>query len=139
ERLAALVGQGHLERLREAGGAVYRLPQRRLQQALYGQLDGERRVTLHGRLATLLEARLLQGEPGWTAAVAEHFWRGGDRARSLPYLLRAGAEATAVYGYAQAATFYGRAAEAASDGETATRALAAQAEALEGAGLYPRA
>ncbi len=141
ERLASLAGQGHLERLREAGGAVYRLPQRRLQQALYGQLDGERRVTLHSRLAALLEARLLQGEPGWTAAVAEHFWRGGDRARSLPYLLRAGAEATAVYAYAQAATFYGRAAEAAAAfaAEATARALAAQAEALEGAGLYPRA
>jgi Nif-specific regulatory protein len=141
ERLSSLVAQGHLERLREAGGAVYRLPQRRTQQALYAELDGERRVALHGRLAALLEERLLMGEPGLTAAVAEHFWRGGDRARSLPYLLRAAAEATAVYGYAQAATLYGRAAEAAaaSAGEAETRTLAAQAEALEGAGLYPRA
>jgi Nif-specific regulatory protein len=139
-RLSSLVGQGHLERLREAGGAVYRLRQRRLQQALYGEQDPERKVALHSRLAALLEERLLQGEPGWTAAVAEHFWRGGDRARSLPYLLRAAAEATAVYGYTQAAMFYGRAAEAtaASAGEATTRALAAQAEALEGAGLYPR-
>jgi len=140
ECLASLIALGHLERLREAGGAVYRLPQHRLQQALYTNLPGERRVALHNRLAALLEERLQQGEPGWTAAVAEHFWRGGDRVRSLPYLLRAGAEAMAVYGYAQAATFYGRAAEAAaSDGETAARALATQAEALEGAGLYPRA
>jgi Nif-specific regulatory protein len=141
ERLAALVEQGHLERLRETGGAVYRLPQRRLQQALYAELVTERRVALHAHLAALLEERLLQGEPGLTAAVAEHFWRGGDRARSLPYLLRAAAEATAVYGYAQAASFYGRAAEAAAEsaGEAMTRALAAQAEALEGAGAYPRA
>ncbi|HKH44131.1 MAG TPA: sigma 54-interacting transcriptional regulator [Thermoanaerobaculia bacterium] len=141
ERLSSLVEQGHLERLREAGGAQYHLPQRRFQQALYAELDGERRVALHGRLAALLEERLLQGEPGLTAAVAEHFWRGGDRARSLPHLLRAAAEATAVYGYAQAASFYGRAAEAAaaSAGEATTRALAAQAESLEGAGLYPRA
>jgi Nif-specific regulatory protein len=140
ERLASLVEQGHLERLREAGGAVYRLPGR-LRQALYAELDGERRVALHGRLAALLEQHLLMGEPGLTAAVAEHFWRGGDRARSLPYLLQAAAEATAVYGYAQAATLYGRAAEAAGEaaGEAETRAFAAQAEALEGAGFYPRA
>jgi Nif-specific regulatory protein len=141
ERLSALVEQGHLERLREAGGALYRLPQRRLQRALYAELDGERKVALHGRLAGLLEERLQQGEPGLTAAVAEHFWRGGDRTRSLPYLLRAAAEATAVYGYTQAAMLYGRAAEAAaaSADEATTRALAAQAESLEGAGLYPRA
>ena len=141
EALSALVGQGHLERLREAGGALYRLPQRRLQQALYEDLGAEIRLALHGRLALLLEERLLQGEPGLAAAVAEHFWRGGDRQRSLPYLLRAAAEATAVYGYAQAAGFYGRAAEAAAEsaGEATVRALAAQAEALEGAGSYPRA
>jgi Nif-specific regulatory protein len=141
ETLSTLVEQGHLERLREAGGALYRLPQRRLQQALYAELDGETRLALHGRLALLLEERLLQGESGLAAAVAEHFWCGGDRQRSLPYLLRAAAEATAVYGYAQAAGFYGRAAEAAAEsaGEATVRALAAQAEALEGAGSYPRA
>jgi Nif-specific regulatory protein len=141
ETLSTLVEQGHLERLREAGGALYRLPQRRLQQALYEELGGEARLALHARLAPLLEERLLQGEPGLAAAVAEHFWRGGDRQRSLPYLLRAAAEATAVYGYAQAAGFYGRAAEAAAEsaGEAAIHALAAQAEALEGVGSYPRA
>jgi Nif-specific regulatory protein len=141
ERLFSLVRQGYLERLREAGGALYRLPLRRLQQTLYAELEGERRVDLHGRLAALLEERLLAGEPVSSAAVAEHFWHAGDRLRSLPYLLRAGTEATAVYGYSQAAAFYGRAAEAAaaSAGEATTRALAAQAEALEGAGLYPKA
>jgi Nif-specific regulatory protein len=141
ENLASLVEQGHLERLREAGGSLYRLPQRRLQQALYAELDGETRLVLHGRLAPLLEERLLQGEPGLAAAVADHFWHGGDRQRSLPYLLRAAAEATAVYGYAQAAGFYGRAAEAAAESasDATVRALASQAEALEGAGSYPRA
>jgi Nif-specific regulatory protein len=160
ERLSALVAQGHLELLREADGTRYLLARRRLRQALYGHLDGDpgadlggdgdadpggsRRMRLHRRAAALLEERLPEegrGEPGLAAAVAEHFWRGGERVRSLPYLLRAAAEATAVHGYAQAAGYYGRAAEAASEVEAAatTQALAAQAEALARAGNYARA
>jgi Nif-specific regulatory protein len=141
ERLSDLVSQGHLERRREASGALYLLVQRHIREALYDALDGERRLRLHRRAAEILEERLGHGEAGLAAAVAEHFWRGGERVRSLPYLLRAAAEATAVYGYAQAAGFYGRAAEAASEveAEATTRALAAQAEALAAAGSYPRA
>ncbi len=41
------------------------------------------------------------GETGLVAAVAEHFWRGGERSRSLPYLLWAAEEATGVHAYAQ--------------------------------------
>jgi Nif-specific regulatory protein len=138
ERVASLVIQGHLERLQESEGALYNLPRRSIRQALYTALDGEHRRRLHRRLAEVLE-----GMPeGRTAAIADHFWRGGERARSLPYLLRAAGEAASVYGYAQAAGLYGRAAEAAAeagDAETVARALSAQAEALAAAGSYPRA
>ena len=152
EQLSALVTQGHVERLREAGGALYLLAQRRIQQAMARALDeepdGERRMHLHRRAAEILEERLRQGEHGLAGAltasaapIAEHFWRGGQRARSLPYLLRAASQATAVYGHAQAAALYGRAAEAAAESEPAAaiQPLAAQAEALAGAGSYARA
>jgi Nif-specific regulatory protein len=148
EQLSLLVTQGHLERLREAGGALYLLAQRRLQQALSQALDqepdGARRMRLHQRAAEILEERLRRDEHGaatLAAPIAEHFWRAGQRAQSLPYLLRAAGQATAVYGYAQAAALYGRAAEAAAESEPAAalRALAAQAEALAGAGSYARA
>ena len=93
-----------------AGGRRRRLPPAAAaasSQALYAQLDGERRVALHRRLAALLEERLLRGRaragprrsPSTSGAAATG--RG-----ACPYLLRAAAEATAVYGYAQAAAFY---------------------------------
>jgi Nif-specific regulatory protein len=149
EELSLLVAQGYCERLRETEGALYLLAQRRVQQALYQALDedpdSERRRRLHRRAGEILEERLRRGEPGLAAAVsaaiAEHFWRAGERARSLPYLLRAAAQATAVYGHAQAAALYGRAAEATAEIEPAAgiQALAAQAESLAGAGSYARA
>ncbi|HKV11077.1 MAG TPA: sigma 54-interacting transcriptional regulator [Thermoanaerobaculia bacterium] len=142
ERVSLLAAQGSLGRLEEAEGVHYHIPQRRFRQTLYAGLDAERRSALHRRLAGLLESSLARGEAGLVTAVAEHYWRGGEKVRSLPFLLRAAEQATAVYGYAQAAAFYGRAAEAATeagDEETAARALASQAESLAAAGFYPRA
>jgi Nif-specific regulatory protein len=142
ERLDALVAQGYLERLRETGGVHYQVARQPFRQTLYSTLDPERRVLLHRSLAGLLEGRLRQGETGLVTAVAEHFWRGGERSRSLPYLTWAAEEATAVYAYAQASGLYGRAAEAAAeagDAEMATQTLAAQAEALTSAGAFARA
>jgi Nif-specific regulatory protein len=142
ERLSTLVSQNYLELLQEAGGIRYVLSQRRFQQFLYAGIETERRVLLHRRLAVLLEERLLWGEEDLDVAVAEHFWRAGERVRSLPYLLRAAEKATSVYGYPQAAGFYGRAAEAAAeagDPEMEVRALVSQADALSAAGSYQRA
>ncbi|MFL6193731.1 MAG: sigma 54-interacting transcriptional regulator [Thermoanaerobaculia bacterium] len=142
ERISALLESGHLERLREAGGSLFAIPGSRTRQALYSGLDVDRRARLHRRLAGLLEAALVAGAPVQATAVAEHFWRGGERARSLPWLLRAAEEASAVYGYAEAAGFYGRAAEAAgeaADPDAEAAVLARQAEALSAAGAFPRA
>ncbi|HEV2855388.1 MAG TPA: sigma 54-interacting transcriptional regulator [Thermoanaerobaculia bacterium] len=139
ERISALVERGDLERLREAEGSLYGIPQTRTRQALYTGMDSERRAELHRRLGfRLAEA----GESGLAAAAAEHLWRGGERVRSLPHLLRAAEEASTVYGYAEAAGFHGRAAEAATEaGDLAVTAsaLASQAEALAAAGSFPRA
>ncbi len=136
-RLAMLRTQGALERLLESGGEVYAFPRRRFRQALYGSLDLARRSLLHRRLAEILETR-----PEPDAAVAEHFWRAGERGRALPYLIAAAESATAVYGHAQAAVLYGRAAEAAAErGEAAgaARLRMAQAEALSAGGSFVRA
>ncbi|MES1242430.1 MAG: sigma 54-interacting transcriptional regulator [Acidobacteriota bacterium] len=142
ERLAVLVAQGYLERLQESGGARYQIARQPFRQTLYSTLEPERRTELHRRLAELLETRLRQGETGLVTAVAEHFWRGGEHARSLPYLLWSAEEATGVYAYAQAAALYARAAEAAGeagDDEMLSQSLAAQAEALTSAGSFSRA
>ncbi|HYN21841.1 MAG TPA: protein kinase, partial [Thermoanaerobaculia bacterium] len=146
ERLTGLVAQGYLERLQEAGGARYRIARQPFRQALYTSLNPERRIALHRRVAALLEEHRADGqvgsEPGLVTDLAEHFWRGGQRSQSLPYLTLAAAEAIAVYAYAQAAGLYGRAAEAArelGDSATVARALTSQAEALTAAGSSARA
>ncbi len=142
ERLSTLVSQSYLELLQEAGGTRYVISQRRFQQFLYAGIETDRRLLLHHRLAALLEERLLWGEEDLDVAVAEHFWRAGERARSLPYLLRAAEKTNSIYGYTQAAGFYGRAAEAAAEaGDPAmeVRALISQADALSAAGSYQRA
>jgi len=114
EWLARLVDQGHLERRRETGGALYHVAQRRIRQALYAHLAEDRRRSLHALLGGLLEARMFEGS-GLETQVAEHFWRAGEKSRSLPYLLRAAEQASQVYAYAQAASYLGRAAEAAAE------------------------
>jgi Nif-specific regulatory protein len=142
ERLASLVEHGDLERLQEAEGSLYLIPQARTRQALYTSIDPERRALLHRRMGARLEEAFDRGEAVPAAIVAEHFWRGGERGRSLPYLLLAAEAANAVHGYAEAASFYGRSVEAAleaGDTDAVAEALAAQAEALALAGSFPRA
>ena len=139
ERISVLAERGDLERLREAEGSLYGIPQSQIRQALYTSLDAERRAALHRRLGVRLAEEV---GPGLAATAAEHLWRGGERVRSLPHLLRAAEEASAVYGYAEAAGFFGRAAEAATergDPAAVSQALAHQAEALAAAGSFPRA
>jgi Nif-specific regulatory protein len=143
-RLATLRTEGALERLLESGGEVYCFPRRRFRQALYGSLDLGRRGVLHRRLAEILETRPEPDAAGGerVAAVAEHFWRAGEHGRALPYLVAAAERATAVYGHAQAAALYCRAAEAAAErGEAAAaaRLRMAQAEALSAGGSFVRA
>jgi Nif-specific regulatory protein len=163
--LSALVAQGLLARFEEPEGARYELARRSLRQALEESLAGrpERQQQLHRALGRALEEQLARTDgrgpagpapaapaapatpasrPELVAAVAEHLWRGGERVRSLPYQLQAAAAARAVYGFSQAAGFFGRAAEAAGeagDAVAAAEARFAEAEALAAAGSYQRA
>ncbi|HEX6203305.1 MAG TPA: protein kinase, partial [Thermoanaerobaculia bacterium] len=100
ERLVPLVAAGHLERVREAAETAYAFAHRRLRDSLYASLDAPRRGELHARRARDLERR--GGDGGRSAAVAEHWWRAGERAAALPHLVAA-ARAAAVYAYPEAA------------------------------------
>ena len=86
---------GYLERLREAGGV--RLPLRpaagsaRRSTPAWTPSGGPRSTAAW---PSCWKSGCGRASPGLAAAVAEHFWRGGERARSLPYLLRAAEEAT---------------------------------------------
>jgi Nif-specific regulatory protein len=133
--------QACLDRLEEEGTTLYVFSQRRLREALYAGLDRERRRDLHRRFAAVLSR---QGETAAqrAAAVADHLWRAGDRAASLPHLVTAAQRAAAVYGHREAAAHYGRAVEAAeAAGEPgAVPALClARVEALTAAAAYAEA
>ena len=139
--VASLCVRGFLEALPEAAGA-YWFAQPALPKAVYESLGSDRRRELHRQWASLLAARQAAQEPELVAAVAEHFWAGGDRAASLPYLLEAAERARVVFGHREAAELFGRAAEVHHEAGEAELALAAQlrqAEALDAAGSTFRA
>jgi|CXWL01.1.fsa_nt_gi Nif-specific regulatory protein len=142
EQLAVLVAQGFLERMQEAAGAVYWFADPALREALYAALDPAAGRQLHLALAEILEKRVEAGQTHLVTTLAEHFWRGSERARSLPYLLAGADTARGVHGHAEAAVLYGRAAEVAAEiGDlfAHAKARAAQADALVSAGVYARA
>ncbi len=150
-RLSGLVEDGHLERLRESDGQVYKLPRPKLAQRIYEALPADERRELHRRRAEDLivvsrsREREGEGEGGSAghrnraASIAHHAWEAGERGEALPYLLRAGRAAIEVHAYAEAEPHYRRATEAARESDAhdvAAVAAAARAEALRGLGRY---
>lgn len=151
-QLAELVDEGHLERLREADGQVYKMPRPRLARRIYEGLAADERSELHRRRAEDLILADRAGapapeaggarpgrSPSRSAAIAHHSWEAGERGAALPYLLAAGRAAVEVYAYAEAAPLFGRAAEAARQVDAldvAAAAVASQAEALRGLGRF---
>ncbi|MCL4839622.1 MAG: tetratricopeptide repeat protein, partial [Thermoanaerobaculia bacterium] len=140
--LERLCGRGLVERLEEAGGPLYAPAQARLAEALYEGLEEARRRQLHLAAGEALERRAEAGGPELSGEIAEHLWRAGERLRSLPHLLAAGRAASAVHGHSDAATRFGRAVAAATEGgdlEAALAARVAPADALAAAGQAARA
>jgi|GEM_PF-99624 len=141
--LAELVTRGFLERSQEGGATLYSFAGEHLGHNLYAGLEGGRRTELHRTLAALFEKRLTAGgDPELVSAVAEHYWRAGDRTESLPHLLEAARRAAQVHGHAEAAMLYRRAAEAAEatgDELAAVHAILGQARALARTGHAGRA
>jgi len=138
-----LVARGFLERIHEGDVTVYDFSSERFCGRLYAALDDARRSTLHRTLAELLESRLERARDSELSAdVAEHFWRAGERTKSLPHLLVAARRAAEVHGYAEAAALYrraGEAAEEATEPEIARDAAIGQARALARSGHSGRA
>jgi len=139
--VSGLGGKGFLEPTPEGAG-VYGFAQPALARAVYEGLAADRRRELHRQWAELLAQRQAQDEPELVAAVAEHYWAGGDRAASLPYLLEGAERARSVFGYREAADLFGRAAEVYHETGDPTRAVEVQlkqAESLDAAGSTFRA
>lgn len=80
-----------------------------IRETVEADLSGARRAFLHRRVAEALE-RLPQPELR-AAELAGHFARGDEPARALPYALRAGDDAEAVYAHSEAEYHYRMAAE----------------------------
>lgn len=81
----------------------------KIREATYAQLNQTNRQQLHlqvGRaLSFLPEDHPLRSD----AVIADHFYQGQDEATALPYALRAGDNARALYGHDEAERFYLRA------------------------------
>src|SRR4029453_6529848 len=139
--VVGLGAKGFLEPTAEGMG-VYGFAQPALAPGAYEGLPAARRRDLHRQWAELLAHRQAQGEPELVAAVAEHYWAGGDRAASLPFLLAGDERPRSVFGYREAADLFGRAAEVyheSGDTARATETQLRQAEALDAAGSTFRA
>ncbi|HEV2907937.1 MAG TPA: AAA family ATPase [Candidatus Eremiobacteraceae bacterium] len=77
-------------------------------EAIYAQLLGAQRSTLHAKIAAALE-----GRPGASAIELSYHWRSaGQPAKAAAYDERAGDEAEKIFAHASAAQFYERALDA---------------------------
>jgi tetratricopeptide (TPR) repeat protein len=86
-----------------------------LQQIAYDDIPAERRRQLHRRGAAALEA-LAAGRPSFHAALAHHHRQGGDLARAVDYLEKAGEHALAQSANGDAIAFFADALRAHRDG-----------------------
>jgi predicted ATPase/transcriptional regulator with XRE-family HTH domain len=103
--------------------AAYRFDHAITQQALYERLGPLRQEQLHKRVAEALSTMPDQGQERRAAQIAYHFLliRGKERLRALPYTVKAGDQAEAMFDHSEAAHHYRIAvqlAEAQDDHET---------------------
>jgi tetratricopeptide (TPR) repeat protein len=89
----------------------YRFEHDLLQEAVYRNIDLDQLPILHRRAGEALEAV----DPGRTASMAFHFYRGRAFEKALIYALKAGEQAIAVYDYESALAHYQRAYELTED------------------------
>src|SRR5262249_31621807 len=129
--LAALKVAHHAKLLVEKEGDAYTFAHDLVREAVEAALSTGQRKALHRRVAVTLE----RAAPTEHAEeLADHFTRGGQPERALPYALRAGDQAEAVYAHSEAEQHYRRAVELA----RAVGATPREGEALEqlGSVLY---
>lgn len=107
-RLVSVMGTQRLGRQRLS---LYRFRHNLFQRYLYNSLDEVERAYLHEDVGNVLEE--LYGDQAEEVAIqlARHFLEAGVEEKALKYLLLAGDRARHDYAHAEAADFYGRAAE----------------------------
>jgi tetratricopeptide (TPR) repeat protein/transcriptional regulator with XRE-family HTH domain len=92
--------------LQEVGADHYAFNHVLVQQALYAELSRRQKRRLHRAAGEALEQRTERDRNRRAAEVARHFLRGGDPARALPHVMRAGDRAEAVFAHEEAEGHY---------------------------------
>ena len=105
---AALMEATRRELMARRSSASYRFSHDKVRETLYAELDPLARSRLHARAAELIAGR---AGPADAALVAYHYMRGPDPRQARPFLIAAGDQAVAAAAHANAAEYYGRAAE----------------------------
>src|SRR5262249_52348932 len=88
--------------LLERDADVYAFAHDLVREVVEGDLSATRCATLHRRVAAALEGDGATARSEHAAELANHLTRGGQAERALPYALRAGDQAEAVYAYSEA-------------------------------------
>jgi tetratricopeptide (TPR) repeat protein len=105
--VAALESLLHARLLIEKDDATYHFAHDLIREVAAADLGAWRRHAAHRIVAEALEASLSERERELRAAeLAQHFVRGGEVARALPYLERAGERAQGLYANAEAERIY---------------------------------
>jgi class 3 adenylate cyclase/tetratricopeptide (TPR) repeat protein len=88
--------------IRESGGDEYAFNHTLTHGALYSEISGHKRRRLHLMVAGLLKQTVESRSNRQVADLAWHFIEGGDAQQALPYVMRAGDGAAAIFAHAEA-------------------------------------
>jgi class 3 adenylate cyclase/tetratricopeptide (TPR) repeat protein len=123
---AALEEAGETGLIREAGPDGYAFDHALTQQTLYSELSARRKRRFHLAAAEALEKVSDRHRERRAAEIAQHFIRGGEEERALPYSMLAGDEAEVVFAHGEAEWHY----RSALEGARASGDMATEAEAM---------
>lgn len=101
----------------------YEFSHSKIREVLYAEIPGELRREYHGLVAQALEAMRAQGREVGDEELGVHLYEGGEHGEALPYLLRAGDEALALFSWRRAAALFDQAAAAGRHSRAAPEAL----------------
>ncbi len=105
----------------QGDGTTYRFRNALVQEVAYASLRFARRRELHHQLAEYLEERWGTSEGARLDQITHHYWRSGDRPKTLRYAVRSAARAQSVYASREAIDYY----RMALDSETSRSSAAA--------------
>ncbi|HKZ23180.1 MAG TPA: BREX system ATP-binding domain-containing protein [Thermoplasmata archaeon] len=135
----ALRALEHRHRLVRAQDDRYRFDHVKIKEVLYDGLPSEFRSRCHGLVASAMEAQYEDRLDDVAGEVAFHYYRSEDRAKAVPYLLKAAERAAKQYANAEAIRFYTEALELELDAERRWEILASLGSAYELIGEYGKA